>query len=153
MKHPVRPATAADLAELARLHALCFPDDRWDAQALSELLAMPGTTAHLVEEPGQRRAIGMMLDLLVAGSGEVLTLGVAPAVRRQGIARALLEDLFARAGGLGVKSLGLEVAADNGAARRLYERCGFTLTGQRRGYYRRGRDTVDALLFRRTLLD
>lgn len=151
----LRPVDLADLRPLARLHAQCFPEDSWDEKALSELLGMAGASGHLIEDIGDSEKtvlLGFILDLVVAGDAEVLTLAVAPSARRQGIARALIEDLFERARRAGARGIGLEVASDNQAARRLYERCGFAQTGRRRGYYRRGAASVDALLFRRTLL-
>lgn len=151
MTRRLRPIDMIDLSELARLHAQCFPDDRWDAKALAELLAMPGASGHLVEDLDQRRPLGLLLDLIVAEEGEILTLGVAPDARRQGVAKALLDDLFARAARRGARSIALEVAADNLSARQLYAACGFIQIGRRRGYYRRGATTIDALLFRRAL--
>lgn len=151
MSRHVRPVEAADLPALAELHALCFPEERWDVRALSELLAMAGASGHLVEDAAERRMEGFILDLILAGDGEILTLAVTPERRRQGVARALLADLFERARCAGARGIGLEVAADNAAARRLYESCGFALSGQRRGYYRRGAATIDALILRRGL--
>lgn len=148
----LRVIEAADLAALARLHGQCFPDDAWDAPALAELLAMKGASGHLIEDLAGGEPLGLLLDLIVGDHGEVLTLGVAPAARRRGIARMLLEDLFRRARQAGVRSLGLEVAADNAAARRLYHVCGFEPAGRRRDYYRRSGATVDALVFRLALL-
>jgi [ribosomal protein S18]-alanine N-acetyltransferase len=152
MTRSLRPVAAADFAKLARLHAQCFPDDRWDEKALAELLAMPGASGHLIEEAQQGRPLGFILDLVIAADAEVLTLAVAADWRRQGIARALLEDLFDRARRAGAHGIGLEVATDNAAARQLYESCGFVSTGRRHGYYRRGGGAEDALLFRRALL-
>jgi ribosomal-protein-alanine N-acetyltransferase len=148
----LRPIAAADLAKLARLHADCFPDDKWDERALSELLAMPGASGHLLEDAGEARLLGFIIDLAIGNDAEVLTLAVARDWRRRGIARALLEDLFDRARRAGTAAVGLEVAADNLGARRLYETCGFVSTGRRHGYYRRGGGAEDALLFRRALL-
>ena len=152
MTRRLRAIDLIDIGALARLHAECFPDDRWDAAALAELLAMRGASGHLVEETADRQPLGMILDLILAEHAEILTLGVAPVARRSGIARAMLDDLFRRARLAGARSVGLEAAADNLAARRLYEACGFSQTGQRPGYYRRLDATVDALIFRRTLL-
>ena len=152
MTRRVRQITAADLQAMTALHALCFPSDHWDERAMAELLAMPGASGQWVEREGGGEPLGMMLDLIIANEAEILTLGVAPAARRQGIASALLEDLFARAREAGAGNVGLEVAADNVAARRLYQQCGFAQTGRRRDYYRRGAGAVDALLFRRALL-
>ena len=152
MTHRLREVELGDLSRLARLHAQCFPEDRWDARALAELLAMSGASGHLVEESSKTLPLGLILDLMAGDTAEILTLGVAPSSRRQGIARMLLDDLAARARTAGAKQVTLEVAADNLPARRLYERGGFVETGRRPGYYRRGPRTIDALLFRRTLL-
>ncbi|HZB93594.1 MAG TPA: GNAT family N-acetyltransferase [Stellaceae bacterium] len=152
MTRRLRPIETADLPALARLHALCFPEDRWDEKALSDLLSMSGASGHLVEEAEEGRPLGFILDLILAAEAEVLTLAVAPSCRRQGLGRALLADLFERAWRGGARSIGLEVAADNAAARQLYESCGFAPSGRRRAYYRRRGASIDALLFRRALL-
>lgn len=152
MTHRRRAIEPGDLDRLARLHAQCFPEDPWDARAFAELLAMPGASGHLIENSKENQPLGVLLDIVAADEAEILTLGVAPAARRQGIAQALLDDLVERARQAGVRSLGLEVAADNRAARRLYERCRFSAVGERRDYYRRGNTSVDALIFRRALL-
>jgi ribosomal-protein-alanine N-acetyltransferase len=151
MTHRLRSVAPEDLSRLARLHAQCFPEDRWDARALAELLAMKGASGHLFEDGATHLPHGLIIDLILAEDAEILTLCVAPPARRRGIARLLLEDLFRRAAVLGARSVTLEVAADNHAARRLYEDLGFAPAGERSGYYRRGRATVDALLFRRML--
>ncbi len=149
MSRRLRVVAASDLAALALIHGLCFPEDRWDEQALAELLAMTGASGHLIEDGAV--ILGFILDIMLIGEAEVLTLAVAPQARRQGVARLLLEDLFRRARRGGAGNVGLEVAADNAAARRLYQSCGFLQTGRRSGYYRRGAQLVDALLFRRAL--
>jgi len=148
----LRPVEAADLPAMAQLHALCFPEEGWDVKALGELLAMAGASGHLIEDTAEGRMQGFILDLILAADAEILTLAVAPERRRQGIARALLADLFERARRVGARGIGLEVAADNPAARQLYESCGFGRSGQRRGYYRRGAAAIDAVLLRRALL-
>jgi ribosomal protein S18 acetylase RimI-like enzyme len=52
-------------------------------------------------------------------------LAVLPTYRRQGVGRLLLEHAAAKARALGGCKLTLEVRADNGTARQLYERSGF----------------------------
>jgi [ribosomal protein S18]-alanine N-acetyltransferase len=151
MTRQLRPITADDLSALAALHRACFPDDRWDERALAELLAIAGASGHLVEETETRDPLGFILDLILAGEAEIFTLCAAPSARRQGIGRGLIEHLFARARRGGARSVGLEVAADNLAARTLYEQLGFIQAGRRRDYYRRGGTVVDALLLRRVL--
>jgi ribosomal-protein-alanine N-acetyltransferase len=66
---------------------------------------------------------------------ELLNLGVDPAMRRQGVGRALLERLAAVVTG----DIFLEVAEPNLGAIALYRRLGWVQTGIRRGYYCEGR--------------
>jgi ribosomal-protein-alanine N-acetyltransferase len=150
----LRVVRHAHLDRLARLHALCFPDEAWDAVALAQVLAMPRANGRFIEDE-KGHALGLVFDLLLAGEEvEILTLGVHPARRRQGIARALLAELFVRAAAAGAKRVLLEVAADNWAAFRLYEDLGFRTIGQRLGYYRRAAGPpVDARLLCRRLPD
>jgi ribosomal-protein-alanine N-acetyltransferase len=144
----------ADLARVAVLHGACFPDDHWDRDALAEVMAMPGASGRMAIAHGdaQRVPQGFLFDLAVGAEGEILTIGVDPALRHRGIARALLEDLFARARRRRVLRLVLEVAEDNDGARRLYEAMGFRVAGRRPGYYRRSSGVnVDAWLLERRL--
>jgi ribosomal-protein-alanine N-acetyltransferase len=71
---------------------------------------------------------------------------VPPHARRRGIGSALMETVLAWARERGAKEIWLEVRKSNVHAVRLYERCGFAITGSRPGYYV---DPVeDALLMR-----
>lgn len=132
----LRPVRRDELPALARLHAACFPEDAWDSAALATILAMPGASGCVAcAEEGEM--FGLLIDQCLGEDAEILTLGVAPAARRQGIARALILDLFARARHGGVRRVMLEVAADNPAGLALYHSLGFERRGRRRGYYRR----------------
>lgn len=153
MSRHLRRVRHADLDRLARLHALCFAGDAWDAVALAQILAMPCAAGRFVED-AHGETLGVLFDVIVAGEAEVLTLGVHPAARRQGIARWLLADLFGRAAAAGARQVVLEVAADNAAAFRLYESLGFVTVGRRRGYYQRDSGAgMDAWLLRRSLIE
>ncbi len=142
-----------DLERLARLHSRCFPGDPWDVRALTDILMMPAATGRYVTDAtGEAR--GLLFDLIVAGEAEILTIGVDPPARGQGIARALLADLFARAVAAGADHVLLEVAADNVAALQLYESAGFGQVGSRRAYYTRSHGgSTDAWLLRRNLTE
>lgn len=144
MSAALKPAREADLSLLARLHAECFPEDAWNASALATVLAMPGADGRVFCNENAT-PLGLLLDQCLGLEEEILTLGVAPAARRQGVARALLGDLVARARVAKAQRLVLEVAADNPAALALYASFGFTRYGTRRRYYRRSSgSSVDA---------
>ena len=140
----LHPARATDLSRVAALHAACFPDDAWNSSSLATVLAMPGADGRICL--GHDGApCGMLLDQCLGPEGEILTLGVAPAWRRRGVARGLVQDLVVRALAVGAQRLLLEVAADNTAALALYTSLGFERQGIRRHYYRRAQGpAVDA---------
>ncbi len=74
---------------------------------------------------------------------ELLNLGVMPELRRQGIGRALLEELIRVATG----NIFLEVSAPNAGAIELYRQLGWQGIGVRPGYY--GQGQVDAVVMKR----
>lgn len=95
---------------------------------------------------------GLILARVASDECEILTIGTIPDRRRSGLARSLLHEAAHRAHVLGAKSMFLEVAEDNDAARALYASCGFLSVGRRTGYYKRpGGKIVDALVWRAAL--
>jgi ribosomal-protein-alanine N-acetyltransferase len=77
----------------------------------------------------------------------VMNVAVDPDLRRQGIASALLAELYARAGDEDAQFT-LEVRRSNQAAIELYQRDGFRIAGLRRRYYQDNGE--DALIMWRT---
>ena len=140
------PTGAGAAAALSQMQRVCFPEDPWDDEAFYLLLALRGAFGHFgwCDEA----AAGFLLARDLGGEAEILTLGVLPEMRRAGIGRALLDAAIAEAGRRGLGSLVLEVAADNDAARLLYDSAGFAQVGRRPRYYRRDREPADALILR-----
>ncbi|MDX2267766.1 MAG: GNAT family N-acetyltransferase [Bryobacter sp.] len=101
----------------------------WAPEAASWADGYPGVVAWLKLEEGER-PVGFLLYHLVAGEGEILNLAVAPALRRQGVAR----ELFRQVKGLAAV-WHLEVRESNAAARALYRSLGFAEVGRRERYY------------------
>jgi ribosomal-protein-alanine N-acetyltransferase len=139
----ISQATPAHAAALAAIHASAFPPrEAWGVDAIALQLALPGAFG-LIDDRG-----GMLLGRIAADEAEVLTLAVAPSVRRQGIATALLHAAKAQVGAGGGKAMFLEVATGNAAALMLYRGEGFIEVGRRRRYYA---DASDALVLRAKL--
>ncbi|MGE0119784.1 MAG: GNAT family N-acetyltransferase [Dongiaceae bacterium] len=139
----MRPLGPFDLAIAAALHADSF-DDVWSERALAELLAMPGAFGMLAFFDHQ--PAGLVIAMAVGPDAEVLTLCVAPACRRRGIAGRLLTAVADRARDAGCERLLLEVAEDNEAAGALYHRLGFVKVGRRPAYYRRSAESAAATI-------
>jgi ribosomal-protein-alanine N-acetyltransferase len=144
---------AGDHATVARLQALCF-EDPWGADGVARTVAMPGVFGLIVRvtTPRGRTPVGFALARVAADEAELLTIGVLPAWRGQGLAGRLLGVALAHALALGARHMLLEVAEDNGAARTLYMRRRFAVVGRRSSYYRRpGGPAADALIMRWTM--
>lgn len=138
------------LAERAAvIHAAAMADglggDAWGAPSLRGLLSTPGTIGWLADDAA------LVMARAMAGEAEILTIGVHPAARRQGLARALLAACYAVLPAMGAERLLLEVAIDNLPAQTLYRAEGFAVVGRRPEYYRRGADRIDALVMARDL--
>ncbi len=135
-----------DLPAIASLHAICF-EDSWHAELLGRILSAPGAFGLFSRPSG--KAVGFILCRSSGQEGEILSLAVAPSLRRNGWGGALLEAAMTRAAKHAIEALFLEVAEDNVAARRLYQNFGFAIVGRRSKYYRRRYGpSVDALTLR-----
>ncbi|CAN7469144.1 GNAT family N-acetyltransferase [Phenylobacterium sp. LjRoot225] len=142
--------TPADAPAMAEVHAQAFPG-AWDAEAFCDLMEAAGVFGLLA---GTAPAQGVILCRVAAGEMEVLTVGVAPAARQQGVGKALMTAALGAARQAGAEAAFLEVAVDNAAAVALYARLGFRRAGLRRGYYDRGEEgRADALVMRLDLSD
>ena len=137
----IRAISAADLSNLARLHAASF-SEAWSERALQELLAMPGTFGFAAQN-------GFILARVADDEAEILTIAVTPEARRAGLGSALLAAAAHRASELGARTLFLEVGDANSAARALYDRFAFRTVGKRKAYY--GVHGEDALILRAEL--
>ena len=144
----LRFAEAGDVEALHDLHAQAF-DAPWPAAEIERLMRIMGGFAVLAEDAAPQ---GFILIRTVADEAEILTLAVAPQVRRRGVGRALVEAAALEAARRGARSFFLEVAEDNPAALALYESVDFHAVGLRRAYYARpGAPAADALVLRRPL--
>ena len=93
-------------------------------------------TAHLFIVRGSAGHVaGYCSVWLVSDELHINGLAVAPALRRQGAARALVRHTLGEGRRLGASEALLEVRRSNRAARQLYEAAGFTVRGVRPRYY------------------
>lgn len=143
----LRPATAGDVALLASLHGATMPRP-WEPSFFEQVVTTAGGFAVMAE--ANEAALGFVLGRAVADEAEILSIGVLPAYRRNGVALRLLREAAARASALGAATLFLEVDENNLAARRLYESHGLKAAGRRKNYYG-DEGGGDALLLRGAL--
>ncbi|MEO8888803.1 MAG: ribosomal protein S18-alanine N-acetyltransferase [Jatrophihabitantaceae bacterium] len=149
MTGPIVTMTAAHVDALMPYEHDMFGTEAWTASGYRAELADAGHRHYLAAEDPDGGLLGWAGVMVVADSAEILTVGVVPLARRQGLAVRLLDGLLAEARLRGAVEAFLEVRVDNKAARALYEREGFAPVGLRPGYYDHGR--VDAVVMRREL--
>lgn len=133
--HDVRPAGPDDAAAVGRLlHDFNteYGDPTPGAEALARRVAelvAAGDTRVLLAGPGpDGLAVLRLRPSLWSAAREcyLAELYVVPALRGRGIGRALLEAVIALARREGADHMDLGTSEDDVAARKLYERCGFT---------------------------
>jgi ribosomal-protein-alanine N-acetyltransferase len=146
----LRNVTWRDIPRLVELETELFADAAWSAETWWAELAGRPRRSYVVLDGGDGIEGYAGVDL--GDVADVMTVAVVPGWRGRGLGDLLVGELVRRAGKSGAGSVMLEVRADNGPARRLYERHGFEEVSVRRRYYRQpdGPD-VDALVMRRRL--
>lgn len=140
-----------DAGAMAALHMAAFAaEEAWDSKAFETLLAQPSVMAMGIEaDIGLRAIIAVQVAVETA---DILTLGVGPQHRRQGLASTLLKRAAQITGMKGVTRFLLDVAADNHGAIEFYKAEGFTQDTIRKNYYTRsGGQAVDAILMSRSV--
>lgn len=121
----------------AALHIESF-NAPWPAEDFERLLASSGVIGLVLETSGE--PAGLALIRTVAGECEILTIGIARAVRRGGLGRQLLTACEGAAREAGARRIFLEVSEANAAGQALYKAAGYAAVGRRKAYYRDGSD-------------
>jgi ribosomal-protein-alanine N-acetyltransferase len=141
----IRRLTYADLPQVIAVERRAFPTPWSLAMFVLELSKPSGICLAALRAD---ELVGYTICSRYDTVWHIMNVAVDPAVRRQGIATALLEELIARLDRDGTAQITLEVRPSNAAAIALYERFGFRSAGRRRRYYQDNGE--DALVMWRT---
>jgi [ribosomal protein S18]-alanine N-acetyltransferase len=108
----------------------------WAEDAYRDVFS-PGVAARIaiVLEDQNRGLSGFVIARVAAGECELENIVVAESMQRRGAGTQLLRCLAAAVEEGRARGIFLEVRESNGAARALYERCGFRIAGLRPSYY------------------
>ena len=120
------------LDAVCNLEELCFSVP-WTRGMFGEELSFSFAAYYVAETGGE--IVGYGGIHIAADEGNITNIAVRPDMRRQGIAKKLLEHIINAAERAGVKYMTLEVRESNTPARELYSRFGFTDAGRRGRYY------------------
>jgi ribosomal-protein-alanine N-acetyltransferase len=92
--------------------------------------------------------IGYTIQSLAAGENHLLNLCIEPVWQGNGYGNLMLDHAIRLAGEKNCSCMFLEVRPSNPAGMGLYERKGFSIVGQRPGYYRSADGREDAMVMR-----
>jgi [ribosomal protein S18]-alanine N-acetyltransferase len=132
----IRLATTDDSSAIAVLHSRCF-ETPWPHETIIDFVANDLVLVSGADVEGFI-IVRQMLD-----EAEILSLAVKGERRHAGLGSDLVMAARKRLPQMGAKRLFLEVAEDNHAARRLYDRAGFRQIGLRKAYYKRATGPYD----------
>ena len=127
------------LNKLAELHKQCFPDRPWSASDFADLKK---SGCEIIASDN-----GFIVWRVVADQAEIISIGVAPHARRNGIAGALILLMEQELKKSSIVNVFLEVSEVNSPAKKLYEKYGFKPTGRRPKYY----NGTDAIIMQKDL--
>ena len=129
------------VAAVAELERLNFSTP-WDEASVRSELTNKLALWLVALDDGE--VVGYVGSQTVLQEADMMNIAVADSHRRQGIARALVEELIRQ---LDAYQLTLEVRESNAAAISLYESMGFQQVGLRKNYYQKPKE--NALILRK----
>jgi ribosomal-protein-alanine N-acetyltransferase len=140
-----RVANAFDLPVFVSLDKELFPYSPWSTSQYKEEFSSP--TRHFVVAVDAEQNIVGYAGVFAPGGAEadVLTVGVVPAQRGKGVAKALMALITDWAKEQGSIAMMLEVKVDNAEAIGLYQSLGYSQLNIRKDYFGAG---LDALVMR-----
>jgi len=141
----IRRLAYADLPQVIAIERRAFTTPWSLAMFVLELSKASGVCLAALRD---ERMVGYTVCSRYDTVWHVMNVAVDDRLRRQNIATALMDELFAILDQPGAQYT-LEVRTSNAAAIQLYERFGFHSAGRRRGYYHDNRE--DAVIMWRTV--
>ena len=132
MLEKICKAELSDLPEIAALESKIF-SDAWSLKSLEETWNQKNAVIFAAKTEGKTE--GYLIFYYVLDEGEIARIATAPSVRRKGAAGHIFRELLAFCAEQQITRIMLDVRESNEAARRFYEKYGFTEDGIRKNYY------------------
>ncbi len=138
-----RPMAYDDLPEIMAIEHASFTAPWYPEMFLAE---MEGPVSFTMVAEQQGRVAGYATYRVVLDEAHLMNIAIVPDLQRQGLGRALMDEIVKHCRSEGAVYMYLEVRRSNVAAHALYISGGFTFLDVRRAYYTDNRE--DAILLK-----
>ena len=129
-----------DLAMIAALESQCFIEPWNEEDCRRELDENPFSNGWVLKEENEIVAYAFLWETFEMA--QLARIGVQPNLRKQGLAKEMMNHLCKRAKEAQCEFMTLEVRQSNTPAIRLYEGCDFIQVNVSKGYYPDGEDAI-----------
>lgn len=139
-----------DPRSLAKIHEEGFSHS-WSGADIAKLVGERSVLVATARRSGVlgSRPVGFAMARTAADEAEILSIAVRQRYRNRGIGAKLMGSMLRQLFRQRIVTVYLEVDSDNGAALNVYRKLGFEPVGERKGYYRQGRDKPASALVMR----
>ena len=144
----IRAAAPADVDVLLDIENAVFPTDRLDRRAFRHAVRSPTIICLVAKRRAEVLGYVTVERRRTSSTGRLTSIAVAPRSAGARVGRRLLAAAEKAARAAALDRLRLEVRADYGRARRLYERAGYRVIESLDTYYE---DGAAALRYEKTL--
>ncbi len=121
-----RDSSLSDLPALVALDALCFAPGVAYPKRLMRFF-VEHRASHTIVAEREGRVVGFVIARAARDAGEIVTIDVAPEMRRSGVGAELMKRAETSMKKRGAEVAYLEVDQANEPALRMYERFGYTV--------------------------
>ncbi len=131
----IRVATPADLPAMLALERTAETAAHWSEETYNSIFRNGGPQRLAIVMETEAGLAAFVVVRIIGEEWEIENVVVGHEVRRQGIGSSLIRKLITRAHAKNAERILLEVRASNMAARALYQKAGFQVSGVRSRYY------------------
>jgi len=135
----IKPASWRDLFAVQEIERACFKEDAWPLIEMMAALTFPNVVR--LKAINKEKIAGFIAGDIrrVEGTGWILTVGVLPDYRHQGLAKELMDKCEQA---MKMSRIKLSVRRSNQAAIQLYQKLGYAQVDVWSKYYHDGEDGI-----------
>ncbi len=125
-----------DLPYVIEIENISYPNPWQLSSFKGEVENRPISNPYVIIYRPLEKVIGYIIYWHMRNEVQISNIAISPDYRQLGVGEGVLRNVLLEICHKGVEFVFLEVRPSNLAARRLYEKLGFTILGLRKGYYR-----------------